>query len=189
MPFFDVDDFLKSITDYSSDMGNTKVIISCRSYFWESSKYKAKQIVTIDLLPFSLTQTTNFFEKVFDGENKKLEKGLKLTEVFKFPDESGNYYYHPYVLDVIKTIVESENEVTQFASTFTSNVLNPHVKSDYIIHQICYRERYYKDKIRILPLEVDEQVKFFSYWSIKRRGNINTENFGKGNASCIEKIY
>lgn len=188
VPFFDVDDFLKSIADYSSDIGNTKVIISCRSYFWEASKFKSKQITIVDLLPFSIKQATSFFEKAFENEKRKLEKGLKLTEEFKFPDESGNFYFHPYVLDVIKTIVESENEVTEFSSTFTSNILNPRVKSDYIIHQICYRERYYKDKIRILPLEVDEQLKFFSFWSIKRRGNINSENFGREMQAALGKF-
>jgi hypothetical protein len=63
VPFFDSDKFLKSIADYSTEIGNTKVIITCRSYFWDSTKYEAHQIATVDLLPFSLNQTNNFLKK------------------------------------------------------------------------------------------------------------------------------
>lgn len=189
VPFFEAETFLKSITNYSAEIGNAKVIITCRSYFWETSKYGSNQILTIDLLPFSLKQTTNFFEKSFKEETRKKQKALSLAEEFQYPDELGNPYFHPYVLEVIKTIIESENEVTTYSPDFDSKILNQNVKSDYIIYRICYRERFYKDKIRILPLEVDEQLMFFSYWAIKRRGVIKYENFGMEMKNALGKSF
>jgi hypothetical protein len=176
---FDVDEFLNSIVEYSSEMGNAKVIITCRSHFWESKKFSDNQILTVDLLPFNQQQTLNFFNKCFNTEIKKVERGLKLSEEFQLPDDFGNSYSHPYILDVIRTIVDSNNEVLTYQSSFSSEILQSHIKSDYIIYRICYRERHYKDKIRILPLTVDEQVRFFSYWSIKKRGVISIANFGE----------
>jgi archaellum biogenesis ATPase FlaH len=187
VPGFDIDTFLQSITGYSNEIGNTKVIITCRSHFWEAAKYKATEIVTVDLLPFSLKQATSFFEKAFNGEKRKIDKSLKLTEEFQFPDELGNFYFNPYVLDVIKKIVESENEVTQYPTGFDSLILQQHVKSDFVIYRICHRERYYKDKVRILDLEVDEQIKFFLFWAIQRRGILTLANFGREMKEALKK--
>ncbi len=182
VPKFNVDEFLNSIIDYTSEQGNGKIIITCRSYFWESSKYDSNQIVTAELLPFNEKQTQKFFEKSYNQDRKKIEKSLKIADEFKMPDYKGDFFFHPYVLDVIRSIVESEQDVISSDTSFNSTILDKKVKNDYIIYRICYRER-----LRVEQISVDEQVKFFSYWAIKRRGVISLENFGRELTEAIGK--
>ena len=156
-PQLNIDDFISSIIRYNDGMGNGKIIITCRSYFWERSKYNSELLRTVELLPFSEPQTKNFFEKSFMGDKLKIDKCLILAEEFKFKD-NNEFYYHPYVLEVIRTIVESNREILKSDGTFNSSILEKTVKSDYIIYRMCYRE-----KIKVEQISVDDQVKFFSY--------------------------
>jgi hypothetical protein len=170
---FNVDEFLNSILTSTSQIGNGKIIITCRSYFWEVSKFSSDEIKTIELLPFNQLQTKKFFQKSFDYDERKVSKSLKIAEEFKF-QESGDYFFHPYVLDVVRSIVESDQEIINADTTFESEILEKQVKNDYIIYRICYRER-----LRVEQIGIDDQVNFFSYWSIKRRGVISIDNFSK----------
>lgn len=170
---FNVDEFLNSIIAYTSQIGNGKIILACRSYFWEVSKFSSDEIKTVELLPFNQEQTKRFFQKSFSDDERKVSKSLKIAEEFKFQD-SGEYFFHPYVLDVVRSIVESDQEVIKADTTFESDILEKDVKNDYIIYRICYRE-----KLRVEQIGIDDQVKFFSYWSIKRRGVISMDNFSK----------
>ncbi len=181
VPEFNVDEFLNSIIAYTSQIGNGKVILTCRSYFWEVSKFSSNEIKTVELLPFNQAQTRRFFQKSFGDEERKVVKSLKIAEEFKF-QENGEYFFHPYVLDVVRSIVESDQEVLKADTTFESAILEKGVKNDYIIYRICYRER-----LRVEQIGIDDQVKFFSYWSIKRRGIISMDNFAKELAEALGK--
>ena len=181
VPEFNVDEFLNSIIAYTSEIGNGKIILTCRSYFWEASKFSSNQIKTVELLPFNQDQTKKFFQKSFKNDERKVAKSLKIAEEFKF-QESGEYFFHPYVLDVVRSIVESDQEIIKADTTFESEILEKEVKNDYIIYRICYRER-----LRVEQIGIDDQVKFFSYWSIKRRGVISLENFSKELAEALNR--
>lgn len=170
---FNVEEFLNSIIEYTSELGNGKTVIACRSYFWEKSNFPSGKIKAVEILPFNINQTRVFFEKSFGAERRKIDKGLKIVEEFKFTDERGESSYHPYVLDVVRAIVESDQDILQSDNSFTTSILERSVKNDYIIYRICYRER-----LRVEQISVDEQLDFFLYWSIKRRGVISLENFG-----------
>ena len=107
---------------------------------------------------------------------------MKIAEEYKFIDDNGDNFFHPYVLAVICSIVESDQQIIQSESSFTSKILEKSVKNDYIIYRICYRER-----LRVEQISVDEQVEFFSYWSIKRRGLISIANFSKELSESLGK--
>ncbi|MBW7941318.1 MAG: caspase family protein [Candidatus Kuenenia stuttgartiensis] len=178
---FNVDEFLNSILSYTSDMGNGKVVITCRSYFWESTKFSATEIKTAEILPFNIEQTKRFFEMSFNNDNRKVVKALKIAEEFRYKDNNIDSHFHPYVLDVIYSLVSSEQDAIS-SSLFDSKILDSNVKNDYIIYKICYRER-----LRVEQMSVDEQVMFFSYWSIRRRGIIRIENFGNELKEAVDK--
>lgn len=182
LPKFKIDDFVNSIIEYNSDIGKGKVIITCRSYFWDISKFSSKDIRVTEILPFNKLQTKNFFKKSFPNDKNKIDKALKIAEEFKFVEENRDYYFHPYVLDVIRTIIESNQEVLHNDETFDSTILKKNVKNDFIIYRICYRER-----LRVKQISVDEQIKFFSYWAVKRRGSIRLENFKKEMSESLNK--
>jgi hypothetical protein len=178
---FNVDEFLNSIIESTSQIGNGKIILTCRSYFWAVSKFSSNEIKTVELLPFNQEQTKRFFQKSFINDERKVSKSLRIAEEFKFQD-SGEYFFHPYVLDVVRSIIESDQEIIKSDATFESDILEKEVKNDYIIYRICYRER-----LRVEQIGIDDQVIFFSYWSIKRRGVISMDNFSKELIEAIGK--
>ena len=92
IPNFNVDIFLKSILDTSNELGGGKVIITCRTHFWNQAYNVNKQFEVIELKPFDRNQTQEFFRKSFDN-TKKRERALKLADEFKFSDpENQNVY-------------------------------------------------------------------------------------------------
>lgn len=174
VPRFNVDDFLNSIIAYTSEMGNGKVIITCRTYFWEISKYDSAQIKVVDLLPFDEDQAEKFFEKSFVDREKaanKVGRGMQLAREFKSSNEAGEDFFHPFVLDIIRSIVDSGHEYFDIDVAFQSNILQKSVKNDYIIFKVCDRERK-----RVGQIPVDQQLKFFLHLANKRRGIVRIEN-------------
>ena len=172
IPNFNVEVFLKSIEDSSNELGSGKVIITCRTHFWNNSSTSNNNFKIIELKPFDEKQTKEFFIKSFDSSRKQ-KKALKLANDFSFSDPNDDIIvYHPYVLDIIRSIISSEQEDIELDLTeFSSTILNTDVKNDYIIYRVCDRERK-----RIGQISVDEQVNFFIYLANERRGNINTFN-------------
>lgn len=174
IPNFNVDIFLKSISVKSNELGGGKVIITCRTHFWNQANNVSSHFKEIELRPFDIKQTTEFFAKSFES-NRKREKALKFADEFKFSDSENENVYHPYVLDIIRTIIDTENEAIELDLTeFSSSILNNSVKNDYIIYRVCDRERK-----RIGQISIDEQLRFFIYLASERRSNIQILNFKK----------
>lgn len=172
IPNFDIDIFLQSINESSCELGDGKVIITCRTHFWNMSKEFANEFEIIELNPFNKEQTTQFFIKSFTNR-KKCEKALKLASDFKLPNEESNGFFHPYVLDIIRSIISTEQEdIVIDLSTLNSKLLNPSIKNDYIIYRVCDRER-----MRIGQINVDDQVKFFIYLAYEKGGVIHSSRF------------
>jgi hypothetical protein len=166
IPNFNVEDFLESIKSSTTDLGNGKVIITCRTHFWDASSYEDNHFSVIELEPFSEGQTKEFFGKSFDNCKAKVDKAIKLANDFKFPENDGKHIYHPYVLDIIRSIIESESDTLNYdLSDLNSSFLDNKIRNDYITYRVCDRE-----VIRVAQMNVDEQIKFFIYLSVNRRG-------------------
>lgn len=182
IPNFDIEMFLASISASSDELGKGKVIITCRTHFWNKVNSNNDEFEIIELNPFDANQTKEFFEKSFNLLRQQ-QKAIKLSEQFKFPNSQNEYVYHPYVLDIIRSIVNSETEEIEMDLTkFNSKLLSTEVKTDYIIYRVCDRERK-----RIGQISVDEQVEFFMYLANKRRGNIQTLNFKSEIEAALNK--
>lgn len=171
---FNVEDFIDSIQKFGNELGHAKVIITCRTYFWNLTDFKSNDFKVIELEPFNETRAKEFFTISFNNDTKKIGKAISLANEFKYPssDEEKEYIYHPYVLDIVQTILNSEQEnISLVESELSSSFLNPKVKSDYIIHRVCERE-----KIRVGQIDVDKQIKFFIYFSVNYRGISRTND-------------
>jgi len=168
VPNFDVNIFLSSIFDSYNEIGNAKVIITCRSHFWDKSKFSDEySLKTVELLPFDEPLAKKFFDKSF-GTNRRTERCIKIAKEFVSKDNDLEVYeFQPYVLDVIKNIVDSDGALLTNDFSFESNYLIQDIKSDYIIYNVCRREIK-----RIEQISVDEQIKFFISLSVNYDGVI-----------------
>lgn len=170
VPNFNASKFLKSIISNTDSIGSGKVIISCRTHFWDNTEVIDGDFETIELLPFNQEQTKIFFEKSFLNDEKNVKKALKIANEFKFPD--AEYIFHPYVLDIVKSIILTDNAgIDSDLTELSSKYLKSSTSNDYIIYRICDRERK-----RIGQINVDEQLAFFIYLATKKRGVIEIEN-------------
>ena len=172
IPNFNVKEFLKSINDSSSALGGGKAIITCRTHFWKSLELPEDIYSIIELEPFNKQQAKQFFEKSFGSDEGKIKKALKLSDEFRFPKSDNTNIYDPYVLDIIRSLVNYDKETIEIdLSQFSSKLLKNSIKNDYIIYRVCDRERK-----RIGQILVDDQIKFFIYLAVEKRGIIKVEN-------------
>lgn len=171
VPRFDVNSFINSIKEITGQLGEGKVLITCRSYFWNNSVDKDIFNV-IELSPFDKKQAVLFFDKSLQTTRKR-KRAMGLAEDFKLTESSEAY--HPYVLDIIRSIIDLEQEEIDLdLNSFNSRLLNSAVKNDYIVFRVCDRE-----VKRIGQLSVDDQINFFKYLSTNRRGSVKTRNFSR----------
>lgn len=172
IPNFNVKEFLNSIHESSNSLGGAKVIITCRTFFWDSIDFTEDNLKIIELEPFNSEQTRHFFEKSFGSDEGKIKKGIKLANEFKYPKAENKNIYDPYVLDIIRSLIISEKETIEIdLSLFSSKILKSNIKNDYIIYRVCERECR-----RVGQINVDEQITFFTYLAVEKRGVIFSKN-------------
>ncbi|MDI1234098.1 MAG: caspase family protein [bacterium] len=172
IPNFNVKEFLNSIHDSSNSIGGGKVIITCRTFFWDSIDFAEEKLRIIELEPFNLEQTRSFFEKSFDSDEGKIKKAIKLANEFKYPRAENKNIYDPYVLDIIRSLIISEKETIEVdLSSFSSKILKSNIKNDYIIYRVCDRECR-----RVGQVNVDDQITFFTFLAVEKRGVIYSQN-------------
>lgn len=167
---FDIDYFFNSINSSNVGLSNSKIVITTRTFFWDISNIVTDIIYSVELLPFDIKRARNFFEKSFDNADYKIKRALSISEDFKLPSLNNEYYYHPFVLDIIKEIIDSNNQILFNDKAFSSNILNKEIKIDYIIGRICEREIK-----RVQQIELDKQIKFFIYLAAKEQGSLSDE--------------
>ncbi|MGP1993191.1 caspase family protein [Zobellia laminariae] len=173
IPNFSVSEFLESIKSSTTDLSNGKVIITCRTHFWDNSNFSDDPFTIIELEPFNEKQSEEFFNISFGSSNtRKINKALKLANDFKFPGNKAKHIYHPYVLDIIRSIIENEEDTINLdLSELNSSFLKNKIKNDYIIYRVCDREIK-----RVGQINVDKQIQFFIYLSVEKRGVIKVSN-------------
>lgn len=171
-------DFLRSIRDFSSSIGNGKVLITCRSFFWDlQEEYDEEFIQTFEILPFNDEQRLTFFTESFKKHQKLIARALELSQEFSFtiPDDRHKYH-HPYVLDLVRHIVEDKNIALE-DSTVQSEILDQKLQTDYIIYKVFYREEIRMKEIRTKEISVDDQVKIFMDMAVKYHGSTDFSHF------------
>ncbi len=172
VPSFKVKVFLDSIRDASKGLGSGKVVLTCRTHFWDISEVSDLDLKVVELEPFSLEQAKLFFEKSMLS-NSKIKRAIDLANEFKYPGSDGEKAYHPYMLDVIRSIIVADKDaITVDLTQFSSKILRSDVKNDYVLYRVCDRERK-----RVGQISVDSQVKLFTYLAAYKRGTVAIDQF------------
>jgi len=165
---FDVKSFLKSIYYYSEDFGRSKVLITCRDYFWkksindEENPFTEEDIElnfsTILLQPFDEPQAKLFFETKHPANSRRVTKSIQLAKAFIDGDgQDGSNKFIPFVLRIVDTMLDTNEDIDiTHESNFHSEYLYHTSKNDTITYNICRRE-----KDRIGQIETDDQIKLF----------------------------
>jgi len=152
--YFDINLFFESIFDYTKEIGNGKVLITCRNHFWNKSNPIEDRFESLEILPFDEPKAKDFFGKHYPQSPNLVDKGLSIAK--KLLGSSKNEYI-PFVLDQVKVILEETLENGIFEDPlFDSSILNQEIENDYVIYQICNRET-----IRVKQVPVDQQIKNF----------------------------
>lgn len=154
---FDINSFISSIYKFTSNIGNGKVIITTRNYFWDKyNKLSGSKIQSVEVCPFDLDLTKEYFNTYFNSNQKFVEKAIEIATDW-MPDKSKKQYI-PFVLDLITYIVESryDSDIIQ-DSLFESEILQPQIYNDYLLYKVCERELIKLDNI----LTVDLQIQLF----------------------------
>lgn len=166
--YFNVSQFLKDLQSFNTETSYSKVIITCRTYFWDKTETELETIEALNIRPFNLDQSKSFFEASFKGEVGTIRKSLRFAETFRLPREGSDSHFHPYVLDLIRSIVEKEGGGAQlYDATFTSDILEPNYPNDYVVFKVCARELH-----RVSQISVDEQLLFFTHLAVKHKGSV-----------------
>ena len=165
---FDLNKFLDSIIGYNNQIEGSKIIITCRSEYWNIER---ENIQLIELKAFDNNQMEAFFKKNFLNDDKKIKRAIQLAQEFHFNSNTKNeeYIYHPYALDLITAIIIQDRHLKD--ELITSH-LNTKLKTDYIIAKMCFREAYHTGTPRVTNLSIDEQVKILEYIAVVHNGNI-----------------
>lgn len=174
---FNVDKFISSIYEnYSSGLEKTKIIITCRDFFWDNST-KSKNINTIELKPFDLKLTESFFDAKFTKNTKDYKKALLLADEFALSD--NNRIYIPYILDLISNSIQMDKEFGVGSEKLDSNILSPSITNDFLIGRVCEREI-----IKLQNISIDEQLNLLICLAVEYNGAINFKSLSKLRSSC-----
>ena len=158
---------IKSQSQYSTDLGKSKIIITCRDYFWNALN-TGHDISEINLKPFNEELAQEFFIKKFPCNKKKVNKSMELAEEFAL-SQSNDSIYIPYILDMIADSIEEDIEIDTSEILKISTILKMgSIKQDYIIGSFCNREITKLDNF-----DVDNQVRLFMELSVNYSGKIS----------------
>ncbi|MBH0050556.1 NACHT domain-containing protein [Pseudoalteromonas sp. SWYJZ19] len=168
---FNIAKLIESIfTGYSENLAKTKVIITCRDYFW-SEEIVSSNIDTISLLPFDKVLANKYFSKHFK-EPSKVKKAMAQADSFALSNE-GEDIFIPYVLDMIKDNLLSNVSSKESKS---SSLLKLEHTNDYLIFKVCEREI-----IKLNNTDIDKQVELFIYIAHRFNGVVHSEHFNQVN--------
>lgn len=167
---FNLNALIESIfSDYYGNLNKTKVIMTCRDFFWDDSQ-NIGDVKTFNLKPFDKSLATQYFSKVFNSDEKKIRQSMKIASDFIITnDKNEPDLYIPYILDMIKENIVFDNSLDFELKTdilqYESNV------HDYLIAKSCEREI-----IKLDNLKIDEQLKIFSRIAIDYDGILNEKH-------------
>ncbi|MFM2610036.1 hypothetical protein AAFX30_20905 [Vibrio chagasii] len=173
---FDVNSFIESIFE-SYLIGNekTKIILTCRDYFWDLNTDDNYNISKLELSPFTRELTERFFAKEYNKDSSEFRKCMEYADEFKFDtkkDGDNRYVYIPYTLDLISDMIKQKREFGVVnRDDIETTLLKKDLTDDYFIGRICNREIQ-----KLENVDVDSQIKFFMKLSIFHNGLIHESN-------------
>lgn len=188
---FDVHNFISTIYDnYSLGNERTKIIVTCRDYFWNKSQYEEFQINTISLKPFNIEMVEEFFKKYFTNTSKEYKKSLEIADEFSFFDKNEKIYL-PYILEIIVDMAKQQKELNRVnKEDIDTNILSVELINDYFIGRICNREI---EKLK--NYNIDLQLDFFMKMAIDFNGEVTQKshnkllgNYAGSNSEILEKF-
>ncbi|MEV3815885.1 hypothetical protein RI537_07105 [Aeromonas salmonicida] len=172
---FDINKLVSSIFEiYSENLAKTKIIITCRDYFWNEFIDQKYNITQIQLAPFDEELTLKYFDINFNGDKSASNKAMTLASKFAREvgeKKGGGYTYIPYILDMIK---DNLLDPTQSDKQTPSIYINNHNINDYLIRKVCEREI-----IKLDNLKIDLQIKAMIELATKYNGCITREQLPK----------
>jgi len=177
---FNTENFITTIyNNYSLGNEKTKIIITCRDYFWDKNIKTSHNIKTLELKAFNQELTEKFFQKQFDKKSNDFKRCISLSKEFALSSTQVNQekenIYIPYILDVIMDIVKQKKEFGEAQDNdISSNILNVKITNDYFIGRICDREI---EKLN--NLDIDTQIKLFINMAVIFNGEITDKTIPK----------
>lgn len=164
---FNINDFVKFIIeDCYKNFAKTKIIMTCREEIQLDRDIEHVKIVKLN--EFDEKQIHEYFGKTFntkDLNNKLVKKACKIAKQWK--NEENNYI--PYVLDLIASIVSNDDDDNdENDNEFSSKILQPNNKNEYVIGKICDRETRKNSFI-----DIDCQIQLFFYIANKYNGKFD----------------
>lgn len=171
---FNIQELIDSINDYNGNIGQGKIIITCRDYFWnedinlkENGKFES-----IEVLPFNSELSEEYFKKHFNNLSKKVEKCKSLAKEFSLSEASNSIALSPFIIQMICMIVEKDDNGKP-DHTFHSDILKEDITTDKIFHSLLKREMK-----KLGQINVDSQVKFFTLFASTYNGITKQEEIG-----------
>ena len=182
IPDFTLKSFLENVLKIESGMRNGKIIINCRdSYVSEIEDYFKNQelshVEIFKLLPFDILRAQDYFSKHFT-QPRKIKSSMDILNEF-LDIKKVNYkknIYPPFVLEIVKQIVDNEFAEHSRDYTFDSILLSEQDFTDRIICKTCLREAAKKDRYGF-ALTTDQQLEFMIELAVKLKGNILENDF------------
>jgi len=187
---FDIENFIKTIYEnYSMGNQKTKIIVTCRDYFWDSSTINHDKISTLELKAFTEKLAKEFFLKYFEQNSKNFNNAMKYAKEFALLQDKKSLkkrdkdrlekddIFIPYILDVIVDIIKQNKDEELDDVHFNdieSNILNLSINNDYFVGRICNREIEKLDN-----LNIDSQLKFFMNLAVSLGGYANIKSKNK----------
>jgi len=151
---FDVECFFNSIQEFSKGIGNGKVILTSRNYFWNKLKSPDFNIQTLEILPFDKNKAEEFFKKRYPNSPKIPARAISISESII---GKNSIEYIPYVLECVAFIIDDTVENGEYYDPdFNSDTLNQNIKNDFILGKLCVREEQRTEQV-----SVDNQLKLF----------------------------
>lgn len=169
---FDIENFINTIyNNYSLGNEKTKIIITCRDYFWNSNIATNYPIATLELEPFDKELASKFFKKQFPENSKEFEKCLKYANEFAISEQNKDIYI-PYILDVIMDMVKQQKELGNInTNDIQTTLLNKELTNDYFVGRMCTREI-----PKLNNLGIDLQLQVFMNMAIDFDGVVSYES-------------
>ncbi|EHD0101971.1 NACHT domain-containing protein [Vibrio vulnificus] len=172
---FDVKKFISSIFEnYIIGSAKTKIVLTCRDYFWDANTDEEYAISKIELNPFTEFLAKKLFEKEYASNSKEFKKCVQYANEFKFsPDKTdGEHVFIPYILDVIMDVVKQSRDLGYVSKDdIDSNLLNVELTDDYFIGRICNREI---EKLN--NTSIDNQISIFMKMAVQYNGYVHDSN-------------
>lgn len=159
---FQLQDFLNNIfEDYCFNLAKTKIILTCRDYIWDEAINLIAEdfdIKKVNVQPFSIHQTKQFFARCFKDDLKLQNKSMNMVD--ELINKSDEKYYNPFMLETVSDLIGEGTNSEDVSDIFEIDDKDARevclMKSsmlDYLIYAVCKREE------KKISIDIIDQIK------------------------------